>query len=66
MAFRTLDLRGVARREPLALDRFAQAWGVDCNGQDAVFLRVYGWTPEFLAATIAAAFAGTRQEEITP
>ena len=52
MTFRTIDARGIWRREPKALDVFTEAFAVDCNGQDETFLRVYGWSQESLDATL--------------
>lgn len=50
MAYRTIDARGIWQGETKALDGFIGAWGIDCNGNDDTFRRVYGWTDEAMQA----------------
>lgn len=45
---RQIDARGIWGGEAEALDCFGLAYAIDCNGSDAKFLRIYGWTQESL------------------
>ena len=51
---RQIDARGAWRGEARALDCVAMAWAIDCNGDDEIFKRIYGWTQESLDRALFA------------
>lgn len=63
MAYRQIDIRGIFRGNARALDTLHKAWGIDCSGQDDIFLRVYGWQQSSLDRALSMAGDTSRDEK---